>query len=462
MFDSEPEDELNGKAFVRQDYEPCDEATRAYVIAMGNRLGVLSRVTKPTSHEKIVRCLSDLLMACRNRYGALICWSMNKADYSGPPYSHSIAKQVLEAAQRSGDLYQAHKGEKGVSARYRVQHDVPAFLQFRLHGEGAVVEVRAEKPRRNQGHVRKGKKLNLSQFRPEVTPIEQQMKEINNLLRKHPLQDADGTAGGGCRRIFNNSNLECGGRLQGGWQNVNSEKRLRMTIDGERLCEIDLKACFLFIANAVTGHTMDLSADPYSDLRFVKEVNCPDRRKTLRNAAKLFVSTYLSVEGGMTQFPKGKKTYIDRSGVKKTISFKEEFGLHKTVKCSDWIRDLHDAFPFLRNISFQKGSLMFMESQIMVTALLSLIEHDTPAYPVHDCLLCKEADRYLVVDKLQRAMIEVVGYQGYMDIEYVDGAEEFVSPDPDKLNKPKDFNNQKWYRYDWGVTEDDIRIIEDY
>lgn len=459
MFDNveqqEDEDQI-GKAFVRQDYEPKDSDTEAFILALGESMNLITHKTRKTSRPKLVRCLSDFVMACRYRHGELICWLMGKNVYSDPPYSYTIAKQVFDAANREGLIRLASKGRKGVAARYRVHFEVPEGLKFREHGEGRILEVRAKKRRIAGGKFAPVRRLSLKKFGEEGVRAQEEMKTINKLLKAHPLETSEGVEWCAAKRIFNDGSLESGGRLYGNWQGLNSEERLRLTIDGESLCEIDIKACYLFIANAVTGNTMNLPDDPYSLLGFVRRENCPDRRKQMRDAEKRLLAAFLSKKTEMIKFPKGKK---DEEGG--TISYREEFGIHKDIKVGDMMQDAYETFPFLKDVPVRSGALMCYESNMMVKALLALAELDIAAFPVHDCLLCKVRDKDLVIDQLQWAMINTVGCQGFMDIEYLDRPIEMIGPDPNKDNKIIDFAYHKNAFYDWGILDNDIDLIED-
>lgn len=458
MFDEvqQEDEEQTGKAFVRSDYEPSDALTEAFIVALGESLKLITDKTRATSRKKLIRCLSDLVMACRFRQGELICWLMGKNVYSNPPYSYAIARQVIDAAIRDDMIKLAIKGKKGVAARYKVNRQVPEGLKFREHGEGRILEVRAKKKRIAGGKFAPVKRLSLKRFGQEAERLEGEMRAINKLLRSHPLEATDGLSQWcSAKRIFSDGSLQSGGRLYGNWQGLNSEERLRLTIDGERLCEIDIKACYIFLANAMTGNTMDLPADPYGLLGFVSRENCQDRKRQMRDAGKRLLSVYLSKKTEMVRFPDGKK---DQEG--RTIPYREEFCIRKGVKVGDMMQDACETFPFLKNVPFRSGVLMWQESNIMVKALLALAELDIPAFPVHDCLLCKEKDKDLVIDQLQRAMIETVGCQGFMDVEYLDGSEELIGPDPNKTSKPIHLSSRNSAFYDWGIQDDEIVLIE--
>ena len=244
MLDDYQEDTLNGKAFVRRDYEPANSKTEKYVVELGEEIGILRKSIKPSSRKKLIRCMSDFLMACRGRYLELICWSMDKNFYYGPPYGDKIARQVFEAVQGAGLIEKAYKGAKGVAVRYRVLHEVPKYLSFLLHGEGPVVELRHMKANFKSVAPKKGRRIPLHKFGAEGKRLIEEVEAINKLLMAHPLTSTEGESWASCKRVFNNGRLDYGGRLYGGWQQKKCEERLLMTIDQEPVCEIDIKPTF--------------------------------------------------------------------------------------------------------------------------------------------------------------------------------------------------------------------------
>jgi hypothetical protein len=99
--------------------------------------------------------------------------------------------------------------------------------------------------------------------------LEQQVRDLNNFLDNFEI-------GGGLHRgyirVFNQGDHPSfdwnkGGRVysQGddSYQRLKQDQRLRMTIDEEPICEIDIRASYLTIYHAHFGLPLDAKRDPY-------------------------------------------------------------------------------------------------------------------------------------------------------------------------------------------------------
>jgi hypothetical protein len=261
------------------------------------------------------------------------------------------------------------------------------------------------------------------------------------LCRRHLGQDTDPNNEGDGRALT----LDHGGRVYGDWQTRNVKERLTYTIDGEAVCEIDVKASYLFLTAQITNWNGTLGADPYKQIPFVKE------NTDLRGLAKVLVSAILSKPNGVKQFPGGKK--VDEKG--RATSLRTQYGLPKRAKVQDYLSDIYLTFPFLQKMGGCAGRLMFMESELILQTMTELLERNTPivTYPVHDCLICKQSDEEKVVEALQSVMLSNLGSTPTLDVEYTDGA--------NKIHEAKTGQVTKSSYKDWFLEDDDLILIED-
>jgi hypothetical protein len=99
---------------------------------------------------------------------------------------------------------------------------------------------------------------------PETERLERYIKELNEFLACFELT---GARHEGYIRIFNNGSWAKGGRLyspcEDTYQLMPETKRLEMTINGEPVAEIDIKASHLTIYHAMVGEPLDGLSDPY-------------------------------------------------------------------------------------------------------------------------------------------------------------------------------------------------------
>lgn len=450
---------VKANRFVRQRVEPADEFTSHYVEELLQELGFDPSAKRPTSKEKLVRCMSDFLECIcwfdvNPNFEKLIVWAGSASAYTGGPYSLNVANKVKNALTAHGYLFEGQPPSKrdGLARLYTFD---PALvhpdLKFKYH-YNALVEVRAKGKRKGQNKIR-GERMSLAKFRPEVDPIEADMRKINKMMVEHPLTYYDGVKNFDfCRRIFNNGCLTSGGRIYGDWQFENEDGRLASTIDGEQVCEIDLKASFLGIANFVFGDGQPLPFDAYSNLSFISEV------REGREMAKKLIVRYVGSRGKSAQFPKGKK---DKT-TGEFVSFKENHNIPKNRNYKFYMDQVLEAYPFLRDVQNPKIDLMFIESEIVKTAILDLVDLGIPSFPVHDCLIVKLCDKLRAIQALQDSMRQHLGGCIHIDVSYLDESNNIqkeaikapIGACGVSIYKPKRFNTS------WDIDDSDCEVID--
>lgn len=445
-------EELQGEAFINPRFEPGDRVTTCYLLQLADDLGLMSQTT-PKSQVKIVQCLSDILQPLTYIDKGLLCWPLDNAGFTDGPYGRDIAaNKVKPSLERHKLIHKVAKprfGPNGGRATiYKLSKFLaPSGLKFKEHGLGRLIEVRDAKPDfyYHSGKP-KGRKVSLSQFDDgAVQALKGQMRAIVKGMERHPLTASDGSQWSSCRRIFNNRRLDHGGRVYGDWQTKKAKERLTYTIDREEVCEVDIKAFFLFLTAQITNWNGTLEEDPYKQIPFVRE------NGELRGLAKVLVSAILSNPNGVKQFPGGKKVGEN----KVTVPLKTEYALPKKAKVDDYLSDIYLAFPFLHKMGGCAGRLMFMESELILQTMTELLEGDDPivTYPVHDCLICKQSDEEKVVEVLQSVMLSNLGSSPTFDVEYSDGTKNIHEAITGQIREPS-FK-------DWFLEDDDLILIED-
>jgi hypothetical protein len=159
------------------------------------------------------------------------------------------------------------------------------------------------------------------------------------------------------------------------YQQMKSAERLKMTIDGKSVCELDIKASYLTIFQARNGHPLDFASDPYG----VGELGA-----TPRDVVKAFITATF----GIGQFPAKWSRQAD-------IDYKAETG--KSLKKQYPIFQVRDAvataYPLLARLRHNEAeppiwaTLMYLESQALFRTMLALQERDIPSLSVHDSLI---------------------------------------------------------------------------
>jgi hypothetical protein len=402
------------QSFVRRQWEPADENTWAGLLDFAKALGVAP--VKPTDKKKVVRCLSDLCMAVRRSPDGLIAWQTGSAELIGPPYGKKVVKPITKGLEAGGLMTTDQKSSKfHMLARiYKLDRSIwSSDYKFKQHKDWHPVEVRGPKTKVG-GTTLGGSPMGRARFVGQIEVLEHQMYRLNRAMADQPLRSVDGHEFVGCRRIFNNGSLLSGGRVYGDWQGLSEDQRLQLKIDGEPVCEIDIKARYLAIAYSQFGNGNLPEDDPYSSVRFVRECNDPERKKQLRTACKLLVVAYLGKDGEMTQFPKGRQ----EAGDVKVVPFRKRYGLDHNIDF--YLKQIKEAHPALLAQKAYGDDLMYRESSMVVDAIMALLDWGVVSYPVHDCLIVPLNHKDKAIEVLSATMKDHLGFVPAMDLAFLD------------------------------------------
>jgi hypothetical protein len=165
-----------------------------------------------------------------------------------------------------------------------------------------------------------------------------------------------------------------GGRLysQGdrNYQQMHVTERLKMTIDGAAVCELDVRASYMTIFHAQHGQPLDPARDPYELL---------GRGEEGRDVVKGFLTRTF----GNDEFPgrwssKLASDFLEDHGKK----LGKQYPLHH-------VRDVVEAtYPLLAELQPDAWApLMFLESEAILTTMLALMERGIPSLSMHDSLI---------------------------------------------------------------------------
>ncbi|HZC80418.1 MAG TPA: hypothetical protein VE222_01660, partial [Nitrospiraceae bacterium] len=221
------------------------------------------------------------------------------------------------------------------------------------------------------GRYKKPGPLIKNYERTETTKrLEADIRELNAFLAACEITGGEHH---GYTRNFNNRSWKKGGRLYsvgGGYQQMSPpEKRLEMTINGEAVAEIDIKASHLTIYHAKLKCPLSRDSDPY------------ERVGADRAVAKLWT---------VASF--GNSTPATRWPPEMAQDYKKDTGkdLSKVAKAKDIGKKMLEAFPALRKLEKFKGKdiwgdLQFFEAEAVINTMLILMrEHRIPSLSMHD------------------------------------------------------------------------------
>lgn len=210
---------------------------------------------------------------------------------------------------------------------------------------------------------------------PIVAPIIQQVIDLNTFFAGHDIQPAKLFRG--LQRIFCKGDDPAfewnkAGRLyavEGGYQQEESDKRALMTINGEPVVEIDLKASHLTILYALNSQLVE--GDPY-DIPGVD-----------RGVVKMLVTATLGRGKLPHKWPDDhKQQYMEENSGRR---LQTDYPIGKTKK------KVAERIPLLAAMEKSPWSwadLQYVESQAIIGAVRELaMVHGIPALPVHDSLI---------------------------------------------------------------------------
>jgi hypothetical protein len=201
--------------------------------------------------------------------------------------------------------------------------------------------------------------------------LEADVRELNEFLAACKLTGGEHH---GYTRNFNNHSWDKGGRLYsvgGGYQQMPEEQRLQMTINGEPVAEIDIKASYLTIYHAkVVGDPLDNSRDPY------------ERAGVDRNVAKLWVVHSFGKSRPQMRWP-----------TKAIEDYKKDKGedIRQVANAKDVASKMLAAFPALKTLEEHSdiwADLQFIESEAVIGTMLILMrKHNVPSLGMHDGII---------------------------------------------------------------------------
>ncbi|HIE1652404.1 TPA: hypothetical protein ACXJGC_003678 [Burkholderia cenocepacia] len=313
-----------------------------------------------------------------------------KSRYRAPVLRESVTAVLDALCSLSVGFLEQRKGEPAAFARgpqttFRPSAELLAqafrldigWDDFdRLDGEEVIVLKEAR-----EDHWSDPERLEYADTE-ETSRYREQMREINGWLRGADLKlvssswlDVD-LRNRHLRRYFNAGSFELGGRLYGGfWQRMNKAERKDLRIDGEQAVELDFSQVGPRILYGMAGARVD--RDAYA---------VPGYEDHREGVKKLFAAM-INTSTPLVRFPAKVRELFPKGA--------------KAASVCSAIQRHHPAIA--DHFHKREGlSVMFTESQIMVSALLRMKAAGIFALPVHDAAIVA-AGR---VDEAKSIMLE--------------------------------------------------------
>jgi hypothetical protein len=213
---------------------------------------------------------------------------------------------------------------------------------------------------------------------PRTQKLEGRVKELNAFIANHLIR---GATHRWFRRIFHEGDQpqfdwNKGGRLysdgKDSFQQLPRSERLKITIDGEPVCEIDIRASYLTILHALHKEPFEVSRehDPYAIEGLPRAV------------VKKWCAVRFGTKKGMTRWPSlAIREYAeDNDGADLTQYSVREVGQKVCKK--------HPLLKQWQELPETWADLMWLESQAVLGSMQSLMQVSAvPTLPIHDSLL---------------------------------------------------------------------------
>ena len=222
------------------------------------------------------------------------------------------------------------------------------------------------------------------------------MKALWAIWKETPLTFAGRRMFTAARR-FNDTSLTRGGRIYGPWTTMKQVDRLKCTINGEPVAEVDVRGMNLTMVASISH---DIPFNPnFSDPYFVEGVP--------RNEVKAVVNSAI---GGGTSRQTTPTKLIKDAGISQ-----ERLTLIRGP--------IMDQLPCLKSLTKYKEeastpaldslTLAYHETEIMMRVVEKLQQ---PIFILHDCLICKRDDAIAVGSLLQQVYIDYSREMGWAPI----------------------------------------------
>ena len=240
------------------------------------------------------------------------------------------------------------------------------------------------------------------------TAAESRVEALNKFWLQHPLIMPSGHSAASATRVYHDGRVDAGGRLYGAWTGLDKDtERLFCTIDGEPICEIDIKASQPTLFSSLLGCRLGGLKkggqwwDVYADLSRLGSVNhwwtvvddtidVIEQIERNRKVAKAVVMELIG--SGNSLKSRATDDLVKETGLmaKGWDSFRER--LVQVVPALEELEARYDKQGAVEGYLNGAGFLSYHESEMMMLTLEQLGQVGIPAYPVHDCLIVKTKD----------------------------------------------------------------------
>ena len=380
---------------VSPQIEPATESSTVAIDQLLTDLGCLG--DRPTSNAKVRVLLSSFLMQAQRlasrveRKGGqmIIGWPHDEAYWRiRSQVGYKVAAKLRRALIKHG--WMQHEVDAEINL-----HDGDGSCHGYLIADFVPSKAQGISFQSNDSFIYATKS---SALKTKVVhrDMDKRTKAIWALWRQAPLTYGDNqhqmwTA----HRAFSDAKLTKGGRFYGPWTSMRKAERLKCTIDGKPVAEVDVSGMFLTLLCSITGHVPFTTRfkDPYQLPYHFKDID--------RSEVKAVINSAI---GGGTS-----KQYQPTKMIKMANISQERL---KEIRAA--IIPAYECLQSLHKIEMYSETLAMHEVEIMMRLIERLRK---PIFILHDCLICQQDDALDVGKELQKQYVSYCSEKGWTPIE---------------------------------------------
>ena len=380
---------------VSPQIEPATESSTVAIDQLLTDLGCLG--DRPTSNAKVRVLLSSFLMQAQRlasrveRKGGqmIIGWPHDEAYWRiRSQVGYKVAAKLRRALIKHG--WMQHEVDAEINL-----HDGDGSCHGYLIADFVPSKAQGISFQSNDSFIYATKS---SALKTKVVhrDMDKRTKAIWALWRQAPLTYGDNqhqmwTA----HRAFSDAELTKGGRFYGPWTSMRKAERLKCTIDGKPVAEVDVSGMFLTLLCSITGHVPFTTRfkDPYQLPYHFKDID--------RSEVKAVINSAI---GGGTS-----KQYQPTKMIKMANISQERL---KEIRAA--IIPAYECLQSLHKIEMYSETLAMHEVEIMMRLIERLRK---PIFILHDCLICQQDDALDVGKELQKQYVSYCSEKGWTPIE---------------------------------------------
>lgn len=366
-----------------------------------------SKKTVENRYDCLVRLLSTMITLTKLSTEVCLYRSMKTSAFSDSEVSYRVFKFVSGYLVDEGYLIRV-EGEwsEGMASTFYITEKLVKWcrdneITHRDFGLINLVRAKYSSYYNDKGKKIQGKPVadisNSEGYQDQVRIV----SDINHYLSNHTLS----TPFVGLFRSFSNykddkQKLTDGGRLYaegGSYQSLNSEQRLTLKIDDEAVAEVDIKASHLtlmcFVAKTLDNSIPELAPD--EDPYYLEGIPRP--------VVKQWIVAYSAKLKPLTRWSEEATEKLSEQGINVGNYDVKEVG-----------KAVANKYPFIYTLpstAVNWGYLQRREADALIATMRRLAnEYDVPSYPVHDSLIVKQSDIFLVTRVMEESFRSFIGF----------------------------------------------------